>query len=189
MRHAVDVKLDGVICGAKAVVLHPSLRAAAYLERRYGFQTLLKACGECNLTVITDVIEASSDCPDFLATLATVPLSMVMPGILEKLPAHILALAGVDPSNPAQEGGETISFADNFKRLYRIGTGWLGWSPETTWNATSSEITDAYSGHIEMLRAIHGGSEDETTRPTEKPQDAKFDRAGFSKLRGLGTVS
>ncbi len=35
----------------------------------------------------------------------------------------------------------------------------MSWSPETAWNATPAEITEAYAGHIEMLKAIHGSAE------------------------------
>lgn len=189
MRHAADTALKGVICGAKAVFLRPSLRAATQLESRYGgFQTILDACADCRLSVIADVIETSSDCPDFLATLIGTPLIEVLPKVIEELPAHILALAGVDPDKEGQGGGESIPFADYYARLFRIGTGWLGWSPDVTWNATPKEIAEAYSGHLEMLRAIHGGSDDQP-RPTELPENAKFDRAGLHALKFMGKAT
>lgn len=187
MRHAADTALKGVICGAKAVFLRPSLRAATQLESRYGFQTLFDACAEYRLDVIADVIETSSDCRDFLATLTGTPLIEVLPKIVEMLPAHILALAGADSDKQASDSGESVPFADYYARLFRIGTGWLGWSPDVTWNATPKEIAEAYSGHLEMLRAIHGGADDQT-RPTEPPEQAKFDRAGLHALKFMGKV-
>src|ERR1700735_1088675 len=119
-----------------SVILRASLRAATTLERRYGFQTMLDACADCRLSVIADIVEASTDCRDFLATLGNTSLIEVLPKLVEQLPAHILALAGVDhDSDKAQQsGGESMPFADYYARLFRIGTGWLGWSPDATWN-------------------------------------------------------
>ena len=114
------------------------------------------------------------------------PLIEVMPSLLKALPAHILALAGVDPDEIRhRKRGEKIPYPEYHAKLYRIGTGWLGWSPDMTWNATAAEILEAYSGQIEKLRAIHGGKEDET-RPTDRPENAVFDRAGLAKLKLMG---
>lgn len=44
------------------------------------------------------------------------------------------------------------------KWLYKIGTGWIGWSPSDTRSAHMQEIILAYEGHIEKLQAIHGTS-------------------------------
>lgn len=168
--------------------LRPSLRAATRLEAKYGFAALLSAVGDGNLSVIADIIDASND-RDFLKSIEGVPLADFMPELLPALNKHILALAGVDPDNPAPErnDGEAMPFKEYHARLYKIGTGWLGWSPETTWNATAKEITDAYSGHLEMLRAIYGGADnEEQTRPTDKPDEAVFDRDGLNSLRGMG---
>ncbi len=188
MRHATDTALKGVLCGARAVFLRPSLRAAATLESRYGFDRLFAECVDGNLTVIADVIRTSSttDTSDFLKSIAAMPLIEVMPSLLEALPAHILALAGVDPNdNSESQGGEKIPYSEYHAKLYRIGTGWLGWSPDMTWNATAAEILEAYSGQIEKLRAIHGGKDDDT-RTTDRPENAVFDRAGLAKLKLMG---
>jgi hypothetical protein len=82
--------------GFQAITLRPSLRAAATLESRYGFQKLFDAVGDGNLTVIADVIEASSDCDDFLKAIDGIPLIKVLPNVLKKTTKHILALAGAD---------------------------------------------------------------------------------------------
>lgn len=187
MRHADEVCLE--LGRHSQLVLRASLRAAAQLERRYGFPKLLAACGEGNLTIIADVIETSSNTSNFLKSIADMPLIEVMPPLLQAIPAHILALAGIDPNdNSESQSGEKIPFPEYHAKLYRIGTGWLGWSPETTWNATAPEILEAYSGHIEMLRAIHGSAEDDEPRRTEKPNEAKLDRAGLAKLRSMAMV-
>ena len=135
------------------------------------------------------MIETSSNNRDFLKSIADMPLIEFMPTLLDAIPSHILALAGVDPeNNPEPQDGEKIPYPEYHAKLYRIGTGWLGWSPETTWDATAAEITEAYSGQLEKLRAIHGGKDDET-RPTNKPDNASLDRAGLAKLRFMGAAS
>lgn len=192
MRRAGEVTLRLVGDGhPNKLPLSASLHAAATLERRYGFPKLAAALSDGNLTIIRDVIETSSDCSDFLALLDGVPLIEVILNVLEPLQDHVLALAGIDPDadHDTEPSGETMSYADYHSRLYQIGTGWLGWSPETTWRATAEEITDAYQGHIEMLRAVYGGKDDDGTHAeTDKPETAKFDRAGFKKLRAMAKV-
>ena len=169
------------------VDLRASLRAATTLEKRYGFSGLVAACSDGNLTVIADIVEHSSDCRDFLKAIEGVPLGGFMPKLLAALNPHIQTLAGIDPDNPEpQSSGESMPFKDYYARLYQIGTGWLQWSPETTWNATGKEILDAYSGHLEMLKAIYGSADDkDQSRPTEKPEKAKLDRAGLQMLKGM----
>jgi Phage tail assembly chaperone protein, TAC len=77
-----------------------------------------------------------------------------------------------------------MPFAEYHTQLYRIGTGWLGWSPETTWNATPREITEAYGAHVEQLKAIYGaGDQDQDSRTT--PDSAPLDRAGLNSLRAI----
>lgn len=165
--------------------LQPTLRAATTLERRYGFHGLIAARADGNLTVIADIVEASSGCRDFLKAIEGVPLGSVMPELLAALDPYIQSLASIDPDNPKpQSTGEPMPFKDYYARLYQIGTGWLGWSPDTTWNATGKEILDAYSGHLEMLKAIYGSSDDKDgSRPTDKPEDATLDRAALAKLK------
>ena len=93
---------------------------------------------------------------------------------------------GFDPDNPAPASdGERITFADYHAKLYRIATGWLGWSPQHAWDATPNEILEAYQGHLEMLRAVHGGGEPDT-EPSRGPDNSEFDREGFQALKSMG---
>jgi hypothetical protein len=169
--------------------LRASLRAATTLEARYGFPTLLSAVADGNLSVIADVIETSSDCRDFLKEIENVPLIQFMPRLLEQLQEHVFALAGLERDSPEEASGERIPFAEYHARLFRLGTGWLGWSPETTWQATPKEIIHAYQGRVEMLKAIYGSKDEEKRTPTERPENAVFDRAGLAKLRHMGRVT
>jgi hypothetical protein len=185
MRLANDIPLK---IGHQALSLRASLRAASQLESRYGFQTLFAACAEGKLSVIADVIELSSNCREFLQFIADMPLIEVLPPLLQALPSHILALAGVDPDKPEAQSGESIPFPEYYAKLFRIGTGWLGWPPAVTWEATASEITEAYKGHLEMLRAVHGGAEPDETVPRTL-DNSTIDRDGLQSLKTLGAVA
>lgn len=46
--------------------------------------------------------------------------------------------------------------------------GWLGWTPEQTYNAAIPDIMTAYEGRMDMLKAIFGGGDD--GRSGGKPQ-------------------
>jgi hypothetical protein len=169
-----------------SIALRPTLRAAALLERRHGFQKLFAGCCDGNLTLMADVIDAGSDRQDFLNTIIDVPLAQVIPQLLESLPSFVLTLAGVDPDSQSEaQSGESIPFADYHAKLFRIGTGWLGWSPEITLNATATEIIEAYNGHIEMLRAVNGGGDETSSRPTDRPENATLDRDGLASLKAM----
>lgn len=186
MRLATD---NAVVPGSK-LLLRPSLRAATHLEKHYGgFEKLLSQVSEGNVGALADVLSASANA-DLLADLAGVPLGDVMPGLIDAASRHVLTLAGVDADNPkpATEVGARTTFADYHAKLFRIGTGWLGWTPQQTWDATPTEILEAYNGHLEMLRAIHGSAEPEQSIP-DKPNDATLDRAGLHDLKVmLGAV-
>jgi hypothetical protein len=178
MRLADDIKLK---IGHRTVNLRPSLRAATCLERTYGgFDKLLSAIGEGNLGVMAEVIALSSDGTDVLKAIYDFPLFEIMPALLDKLPAHVIALSGADQKSAGQDdGGQRSTFAEYHAKLYRIATGWLGLSPDQAWRATPSEILEAYNGHLEMLRAIHGGAESEQSG---KPDNSELDREGLHSL-------
>lgn len=60
-----------------------------------------------------------------------------------------------------------VAWSDAFRELFKIATGWLGWSPEVAWNATPQEITDAFEAHIRLVHLIgnrfEGGGTDAAT--------------------------
>jgi hypothetical protein len=186
MRHPEATPLRGVFCGARAVSLRPSLGAAATLEGRYGFQKLFEAVGDGNLTVIADVIETSSECEDFLKAIADIPLIEIMRNVIETTTKHILALAGADQDQTDSDphSGQTMPFSDYHKRLYQLGTGWLGWTPSVTWQSTPSEILGAYGAHIEQLQAIYGTDSEEQERRTA-PDNTSLDRVGLARLKAM----
>lgn len=181
MRLAEDIV---VTIGLRPVRLHPSLRAATLLERKFGgFDKLLAQIADGRLSAMVEVVSASSDRADILAALAGVPLITILPTLIAQTSKHVLALAGFNYDAPksANTTGKRITFAEHHESLFRIATGWLGWSPKQAWDASPAEILAAYQGHLEKLRAIHGGAEPEATTPN----NAELDRAGLGRLKAL----
>jgi hypothetical protein len=87
-----------------------------------------------------------------------------------------------------------VAWADLYADLYKLSTGWLGWTPDTAWNATLPEILNAFDGHIDLLKAVHGGGEDQSADSStmtnkqrqeniEAGLDPDFDRAGLRALK------
>ena len=174
--------------------LHPSLRAATSLERRYGgFERLFVGVRDGNLGVMADIIAAGASLSkgQVLELFDRQPLGVFLPNIAALLAKFLYVLAGIDPAGSAtasaQQQGERMTFAEYHAKLYRIATGWLGWSPDQAWNATPAEIMAAYDGRVELLQAIFGkGQADGDTNTTEPPSKAALDRTGLDFLRGIG---
>jgi hypothetical protein len=169
--------------------LRPTLRAACRLERRYGLDGLIGKIADGNLTIMADVIaESSSDpseIPDVLCRLARMPLRTGLEVLQVTLLRHVYALAGVDPDAPKQPAstGPKITFAEYHTQLFRIATGWLGWTPETAWNATPAEIEEAHQGRLEMLRALFG-SKEESDSPSMPPEHSDAEvKEGLFRLK------
>ncbi|MDF1598296.1 hypothetical protein PZ895_00720, partial [Mesorhizobium sp. YIM 152430] len=101
--------------------------------------------------------------------------------------AFIGALIGRDDSDHAPAGEKTITFEEHFTGLFEIGTGWLGWSPETTWSATPGEIIAAQRGLIAKLKAIHGSADEDQRPGNDMLQEVSPDEvsAGIARLRAV----
>jgi hypothetical protein len=52
-----------------------------------------------------------------------------------------------------------MSFTEYHAKLFRLATGWLGWTPEAAYDATPTEITEAYKGRLELLSAVFGSGD------------------------------
>jgi hypothetical protein len=156
----------------EVIRLRASLRAAFWLERRHGgFDKIIHAIADGNLSVMADVVRESSDA-DLLECVGTLPLRTVIERMTEPLSAHVLALAGVDgDANEAQPGAERVPFAEYFPKLFRMATGWCGMSPSQAWAATPAEITEAYKGRLELLGAMFGSG-----KSTDEPNDEETRR-------------
>lgn len=179
--------------GAEEIHLRPTLRAALRLERRHGgFGKIIEAITDGNVTIMADVIRESSDTrsriPDLLCEVGAAPLRIGLETLIPPILAHVAALAGVDPDarSEASGEGERITWAERHAQLYRIATGWLGWTPEAAWNATIAEITEAQQGRVELLNALFGTSKNDADN-TEGPHFER-DEKGWRKLKAVAAL-
>lgn len=179
--------------------LRPSLRCAASLVRLHdGLPNLIKKISEWDTATVRAVITHAT--PEGVGRLLkdaeNAPLSVFM---RECQPALFELLAALIPENDAAKGDNftvNLTWEEAFEDLFAIGTGWLGWSPAETWDATPSEIMTAFSAHADKLKAIHGGGEDDDNAAHENSEDQRqanidagldpdFDRAGLVALKHL----
>lgn len=163
----------------EVVELRPSLRHAIRLERRDGgFRQLFQDLRDGSLTAAVDIIE-----PHYRGDMIEHRVMDAMHEIRPALIAYALACAGIDPdktdngktpSKRAKPGAKERSYTAHFEALFKFGTGWLGWTPEATLDATPAEITLAFEGHLEKLKAIHGGNMSSEKETDDRPLDEKF---------------
>jgi hypothetical protein len=175
--------------GGNTVTLRPSLRAASYLEARYGFDTLFRHVLEFNLTTIREIILAASqarqDAAAFLSSLAGKPLSLIHNVVTAPVDDLCHAFIPAAEPNGKPATGEPIPWPEVYRELYRTATGWLGWTPAEAWAATPTEINEAYKGHLAKLQAIHGSGEAQSNEDKPvKQTDPDFDRNALETLRG-----
>jgi len=197
--------------GGNTVRLRPTLRAAVTLERLHegGFPALFRKVSELDTTTIGLVITcASTDsgaARAYLKSLGERPLRDCLPALQGPLLTLCLNLIPTPdetddtPELSPKPHDKPTGWPDAFKRLYGFATGWLGWTPETAWNSTPTEITDAFQAHCDKLRSIHGAAEDDDTTSSttdtrnvaeiiQNGSDPTLDRAGLHALQGLRSV-
>jgi hypothetical protein len=173
--------------------LRPTLRAACNLDRRYGgFEPLARAIADGSFRVIADVLlEGSSSNPlsrdalEYALGKSLAKFDSITPVIL----SFILACCGIDEAkisdSNAEASGKLESFNDHHTKLFRIATGWLGWTPQNAWDATPNEIMEAFKGRSEMLSAIFGGNSNPDNPVQTEIDNSPFDRSGFDELKGM----
>lgn len=170
-----------ITLGGKDIHLVPRLRFAMRLERRPGsFAALVREIMDGSLSAAVEIIG------DHVPVSADTVFD-ALPDLREPLLTYVMALAGIDPEDtPANDNakGKTVPFTEHLAGLYRIGTGWLGWTPADTLDATPAEITEAHAGRLDMLKAIFGVSDEKPDRST-LPLDEKIKTAfaGFNTVR------
>jgi len=203
MRPASDIALT---YGDHTVWLRPSLRAATVLERLHGgFVPLLQMVQQGHTGTLREIVLNSAT--DRAAgqrlvgamkgaTIVTIHKALVTPAF-----ALITALMTPDTDKGEAAKAPTskpVAWATLYADLYKIATGWLGWSPATAWAATLPEILSAFDGHIDQLKAIHGTADDDKTETpgmsADQQQanidaglDPEFDREGLRALKARHT--
>jgi hypothetical protein len=151
----------------EAFELRPSLRASLSLVRRHSFPSLLAAVQAFNVTVISDLLREAAIKPSLLlAEITRLGLGSVRKRLSGPLAQFVLAIAGIDLNDttpPAPVKDKSADPEQVFTDLFRYGTGWLGWTPEETWNATPAEIIAARNGRtdliMDVLQAVYGPAE------------------------------
>ena len=181
-----------IAIAGQEMVLRPTLCAACNLEHRYGgFESLTRAIADGSFTVIADIIlegtinhALSREALEFGLSKSLAKLDTLIPQLL----SFILALCGIDESTIEQShsepAGKLESFADHHTKLFRIATGWLGWTPQEAWNSSPLEIIEAFKGRSEMLASIFGSTPTEEAKQTG-PDMSPLDRAGLLGLKAL----
>lgn len=188
--------------GGNIVFLRPSLRAATVLERMHnGFVPLLQKVQQGHTGTLREIVlNSATDRPaarNLLNVMKGAKLIDVQHVLVE--PAFALITALMTPDTDQGEAakapsGKPVQWADLYVDLYKIATGWLGWTPETAWNATLPEIMNAFDGHIDQLKAIHGSADEGTTETPgmsadqrqaniDAGLDPEFDREGLRALK------
>lgn len=187
--------------GGFTVRLRPTLRAAAILERLHdGYATLFKKLGNFDTATVKAVIEVSATdkkaAAAFLAHAATLPLKTYSETTMGPLYALCNGLIPTPPKSTGKPArSNPMPWAEVYADLFRTATGWLGWPPDMAWNTTPDEITEAFTGHLAKLKAIHGEADGETrdTTPDERESnlaaglDPDFDRNGLRALKARHT--
>ena len=188
-----------IVIGHETIRLRPTLGAAFRLEQKYhGFHNLFNAVASGSVSALSDVIKEGCG--------QTTALTNYLDGVDEDCPyvirlepairqvcAFLLALAGDEVADDIRENGvrEQITFLEYHTRLFRLATGWLGWSPEIAWAATPAEIIEAQKGRVEMLKAVFGGKQedggDETTTDIRSARD-RLNALGDSGVTNMRDV-
>ena len=185
-----------IVIGRETVRLRPTLGAAFRLEQKYhGFHNLFNAVACGSVSALSDVIKEgcrqTSALTDYLDSIeGNEPLVVRLELVIPQVCAFLLALAGNDLD--VKENGdvcEQITFLEYHTRLYRLATGWLGWSPEIAWAATPAEILEAQKGRVEMLKAVFGGKqEDEETTTDIRSARDRLNALGDSGVTNMRDV-
>lgn len=192
--HGITLKLENA-----EITLRPALRAAMTLEKSHqGLPNLFEKVQQLHLGTIREIILACApkqDAEPFLEHMAQQPIRKIQQVQLPiaELVAQLVP-AGDDKKTTSPKTAKPMPWSEAYRELFKLATGWLHWTPETAWNATPSEIDIALTGHMEMLKAIHGSSEEEdrtqvsTLTETELAEierlgfDPAFDRSGLRSL-------
>lgn len=193
--------------GGNIVFLRASLRAATLIEKMDGgFAGVLQKLQQGHTRTLRDIVlNSATDRTTALALLDTMQdenLSVIQQTLIAPAFAILTALMTPDlstekptPTATTTAKAKPVAWADFYSELYQIATGWLGWTPDAAWNATIPEITNAFQGHMDMLKAIHGGGDDAEQSNIQTAEqhkaiveagfDPEFDREGLRALKEM----
>lgn len=175
------------------VTLRADLRALATIASKYhDLANLYGRIADFDWTATLDLIAATCTDPDN-TTFPADPdwvhprsLDEFFTSVTPQLLGFIERIASVDHGDSA-EPSDPITLTEFIQRLFKIGAGWLEWSPDDVWAATPAEILLAREGLIEKLIMIHG-SADADKEGIQKPINGStgFSEADRNRLNALG---
>jgi hypothetical protein len=175
------ITIDGA-----TVTLRPTLRAAYRLEETYGFKAIVTGITEGQMAIMGAIIREAGDFPAAMLNLLNVierdgaEALDVFKMPLFNLVGAMIGVGDEEEAKPTKGKSATVAdsstetFGTYFDRLFSIGTGWLGWTPAETWQATPAEIVAAQKGRVDMLRAIFGGKDDDKEARKKLPLSEKI---------------
>lgn len=178
--------------GSNAVRLRPSLRAASRLQRKHGIGKLLSAVTEGHVTIIYDILaEGGGDAAcAILERKMQVHLGKALEDVQAPLFSFLAVSFGIDddpatehPAEASAKTGKPFDLEKALAEFFEIATGWLGWNPETAWNATPAEILTVQRGLIAKLKAIHGSAEDKPDHDPREDITPEQAKQSIAKLR------
>lgn len=175
------------------ITLRATLRALAAISGRYhDLVELYRRIADFDYDATYNLIVATCTEPDKI-NLPAEPdwlhprsLDQFFTLVTPQLLTFIEQVAGVDETESA-EPSEPVALSELVERLFKIGAGWLEWSPEDTWNATPAEILLARDGLVEKLKAIHGSADaDNKGKQASTNGSRGFSAADRDRLNALG---
>lgn len=175
----------------------PSLRAATHFVRLDGFADLPRRITEFHLGTIRDLITVTAtdrqEASAFLDQIGRTPLQAVADAVTVPLWTLVNSFipAPADDDIKADPSITPTPLPEMYRELYRKATGWLRWTPEDAWNATPTEINEAFVGLFDKLKftGVITDKEGKQADPEQAARniaeglDPEFDRAGLRALK------
>lgn len=147
--------------GDERVDLRCTLRAAMTIDARFGsFAKAIEQVAAGDVSAAAAIVAIGAGRTDLNeAVFASGVESLVQP-----LAAFLVLLANggkpFEENDTPEADGKTMTRAEFYERLLTIGMGWLGWTEQATLDTTMPAILTAYTGRVEMLKAIFGGGDE-----------------------------
>lgn len=182
-------------CGAHAVTLRASLRAAVALEALPGgIASLWDGVAQQTLTAIHAVIRATASDKAEAERLLTHAARLPLVQFLGPAQSACLALLSVVLDTAQGEGsaptGPRIPLRQFLTDLFSLATSWLRWPPSEVWNASLAEIVAALDAQSDRELRLAGITPESRTDKAEQRQaniaaglDPDFDIRAFEALQ------